>query len=1036
MIPEDPDQQTKLAELRVMQSAGTSPRVAELALIEWPAPDGPVYYGTRIAADLLDKPELLDRLDGPIELRLRQGMFLEVPTSSGISDDRVTLDFWDGDNELTRLTQTHGAGERVEIFYYFPDVDLLISEWWGHWQPPDEVDVDRFKGNAESGFRSSNLTLPSRAFFTGCQAVFGGLLQTQAEIDEGDCPYNRHLGGTATGSDPAYQNNANGTSGASGQYIKTSGGSAWNCGASHNVAVNAEDDARIRFTVQDGYCTVGFFTTDSPRTGNAETHVCLQFNPPDHSVSIKYGGTPQLVRANAATWASGNEFEIIRRNGVYKFYKQGSEFLVSDWIAPLPPSGPLYLGIAVQFEGAGVSSLAVAVGGDIGAAPSFGLLDPSTGLPFTSCPRNNKASCSARLGDTLSYLAFDTVTESHVVNETKGPNLTVTSRGNETNLKRPLRVIAGQRHVSDLDLIAFVVEPDTNHPDQGSVKCLFACSEGSVQSVSNGKINGATIAPQHSNYRTGERRQGQTSFSPNILNYSGTSLFLGVAQGNFNNATADDLRGEVDMQGSKDVRVYTDEHVFSEQYTAERGWWLLHLMRNKRWGYGLDPQRVLMQDFLEIDRWCRETVSVKDKDGNVLTGQRTTFHAELIDRTAQQQITDLCLAGRFSLPFPHRGKLRVLPLRRASELFSPAVFTDKAFFGALGRAPSGSERTDWINALEAARDTSSAALLALCQSRVTGLFESAEYIARARTDEQFIEDCYQGYLGRASDPGGFAHWLAELQTTSRAHILDAFRFSPEFQDWCIDTDVPTFTDRGPSRNICVDRPQSEGGKSTLTHSMLNDKELPNRIVVTYDDATRQNSQVPLTFEDVPQQLRAGRAFGDTTRRAVEKEYTAFGVTDAGEAGRLGNLLLDLGEFDEGGLKNNLRVTFTTWYLYTIDLHKYQVIGVESDKLDYLNSIRLSQGLEAFEYFRIRSLRRLPDLKVEVSAQAYPLKYYESIEMATQTPIQAPSGLPDPDPENPDAPDGGRPRIPFNVPLLEVDHTDDTIRFRVGNEILL
>jgi hypothetical protein len=80
---------------------------------------------------------------------------------------------------------------------------------------------------------------------------------------------------------------------------------------------------------------------------------------------------------------------------------------------------------------------------------------------------------------------------------------------------------------------------------------------------------------------------------------------------------------------------------------------------------------------------------------------------------------------------------------------------------------------------------------------------------------------------------------------------------------------------------------------------------------------------------------------------------------------------------------------------------------------------------------------LPDLKVEISAQAYPLEYYEEIEMLTQTPIIPPSGLPDPDPENPDAPDGGRPRIPFNVPLLEVDHTDDTIRFRVGvNELIL
>lgn len=1038
MIPEDPELESKLAALRALQQAGTNPRVAELVLVEWPAPDGPIFYATRVAEDVLKHPDLLDRLDGPIELRLRQGVFLDIPTSSGISDDKVVLDFWDGDNELTRLTQVHGAGERVEIFYYFPDVDLLLSEWWGHWQPPDQVDIDRFRGSAESGFRSSGLTLPSRAFFTGCQAVFGGLLSTQAEIDEGDCPYNLHLGGGETGEDPDYVNNENGTIGAAGEFIKTSGGSDWNCGASHSEVVGAGVDARIRFTVAGGYCTVGFYLTDSPRNGGADCHVCLQFNPPDHSVTIKYGTTvQQFSRANAATWAIGNQFEIIRRNGVYRFYKNGVEFVASDWNPPfIPTDTEIYLGIAVQFIGAGVSALAVAVGGDVGAAPAFGLLDPATGEPFTSCPRHNLAACTARLGDRRSYLAFDSVTESHVVHQTKGPNITVTSRGNETNLRRPLRVIAGQRHVSDLDLLAFVAEPNTNHPDQGSVKCLFACSEGACQSVSNGKINGLTIAPQHSNYRTGEKRQGQTSFSPNILNYSGTSLFLGVAQGDFTKSTADDLRGEVDVQGLKDVRVYTSPDSFTEQYTADRAWWLLHILRNKRWGYGLDARRARIEDFIDLSLWCLETVSVKDKDGNVFSGVRTTFNAELIDRTAQQQITDLCLSGRFGLPFPHKGKLRVVALRRAQELFSPAVFTDKAFFGSLGRAPTNLERSEWMEALEEARLVSQAELLSLCQTRVTSLFESAEYIARARTDAEFIEDNYQAFLGRASDAPGFAHWLADLQITSREHILDAFRISPEFAEWCIDTDVPLFTDRGETRNICLDKPQSEGGKSTLAHSILNDKELPNRIVLTYDDATRQHSQVPLTFEDVPQQLRAGRAFGDTTRRAVQQEHTAFGVTDAGEAGRLGNLLLDLGEFDEGGLQNNLRITFTTWFLYTVDLHKYKVIRVESDKLEYLNDLRIDAGLEPFNYFRIRSLRRLPDLKVEISAQAYPVKYYEDLEMATETPIEPPSGFPEPDPDNPDDPFGRRRRIPFDIPLLNVGHDDDRLFFKMGIDPLI
>jgi len=236
-----------------------------------------------------------------------------------------------------------------------------------------------------------------------------------------------------------------------------------------------------------------------------------------------------------------------------------------------------------------------------------------------------------------------------------------------------------------------------------------------------------------------------------------------------------------------------------------------------------------------------------------------------------------------------------------------------------------------------------------------------------------------------------------------------------------------FTDRGDSRNICW-----ENDKTTLTHSIQSDADLPNRIVVNYDDATKENKQIPLTFEDVPQQLRAGRSFGDTTRRTVEREFVAFGVTDAGEAARLGNLLLDLGEFDEGGLRNNLRVIFTAWYLDAVNLHKYQVIRVASNKLDVLNDVRADQELEPFSYFRIRTIRRLPDLKVEISAQAYPVEYYERLELLTQGPGIPPSGPPTTDPDDPDNP-GPTHRLPFDLTLSGVSHNDDQILFTVGTE---
>lgn len=1029
----DPDEVVaKLATLRTMQREGTSPRVAELVGVSWPSPDGIIYYATRFAADLLDSLALLERLDGAeVELRLGSGVFLDIPQVAGIGDDKIDLDFWEAeDSELTRLTQTHGAGMRVEVFYYFPDVDLLVSEWWGHLQPPSEVGADWFKCSAQSGFRSSNLTLPSRAFFSGCQAVFGGLLETQAEIDEGDCPYSRHLGGErGAGSFATDDTWVQTQTPAVGWHNLDFDDSSWSAAYDEGPLATApwtgsggpppfpSDTAAHWIWYHDSRSSssLDLSVVYFRKTFTAAAAQALLVISADEGFTAYLNGA--LIGASSAGWLHTVTIPLT--------LVEGEDFVLavrvdnSTWI---PSPGGLVAEVSYGLQGLGL-----------------GNLDPDTGLPYRACPRNNRAACIARLeppGATRapSYLAFDSILESHVVNETKGPNITVTSRGNETNLSRPLRVIAGQRHVSDLDLLQFVVEPNTRHPDQGSVKCLFAIGEGNNKSVTNGKINDLTIAAQHSNYRTGSRRQPATSYSPNVINYSGTALFLGVAQGDFTKATADDLKGEVDVEGLNDVRVYTDPDTYTEEYTAERGWWLLHCLRNRRWGFGLSASRVHIPDFIEIGAWLKEIVSVKDKNGTVFTGQRSQFHAELIGRSTQQQIEDICRSGRLSLPFPDKGKLRVVPLRRATELFSVSVFTDKAFFGALARAATTEEREEWFTAVLAARDVSQAALLAECQARVIELFESDDYDDRDRTDEQFIADCYMAFLRRVPDEAGAAFWLSELVATSRAHVLEAFSISIEFITDCSDSEVATFSDRGAARNICIDRPQADGGKSTLTYSIQPDADLPNRLVVTLDDAAHENKQVPLTFEDVEQQLRAGRSFGDTSRRVVQKDYTAFGITDAGEAGRLGNLLLDLGEFDEGGIKNNLRFTLTTWYLETVGIHPYQIIKIDSAKLDVINEVRAAQGLEPFNYFRVRSLTRMPDLKVEISCQAYPVDYYERLELLTQGPPIAPSGPPDDDPDDPDAPT--RHRMPFNVGLTDVGHNDDQIFFKVGHEPLV
>jgi hypothetical protein len=672
------------------RAGGPSVQVAELAAADWPSPDGRVFYASTFVNDIF--PGLRAHLgDAVVEPRLEGGQFLDVTRDSGTSDDSVALNLWDGDHVISDLFETHGEGVRIEVFLYFPQVDLLLSMWFGHLRPPEDADEERFTASAENGFMSLELPLPRRAFFNTCQAVFGALLSTQEEIDEHDCPYNRHIGG------------------------------------------------------------------------------------------------------------------------------------------------------------------------------DVGNLDPNTGQAYTFCPRNTRAACIARLEpdgatEAPSFLAFDTATKSYPVGSR---GVIATTRGNENNLKRPLRVIAGERTVRDLDLLAHVVEVgNPKEPEKGSIKLKYGVSEGVLDALTQPRVNNALIQPAHWGVRLGWLRQPGSGFSPGENNYSGTATLQVVLQGDFRNVDPAGIPTEVHARGKNDVRVYTDETTFTPAYTASRAWWLLEALRNKRWGLGSDVARFAIEsDFIPLDEWFNDYLSFTDPEGNVYTGRRSTFNAELIDRTAQQQINDICLAGRCTVPFPYQGKLRVFPLKRLSQ-----------------------EELD-------------AALL--------------------------------------------------------------------------------FTDYGDDRNIIRDETT---GKSTLTRTSMSDRELPNSIVVTFDDKERDYQEHPLTFDSVEAQLRAGRAFGDTGRRVVEKPYKLLGVTTKGEASRLGVTLRDLGEFDEGGLVNNQRIRFQTFFTQALSLYKSRVIRVLSRSL-----VNRRTGVQKFEYFRVRSVRQLPNLLVEVSAQAYPVEYYANMEEIIEPP---------------------------------------------------
>lgn len=711
--------ESQLTALRELTRRGETIDVCEVVAIHWKEPTATRYYGHAPFHTMPNFSGLAAR-GIEVEARLMNGYFREITLTAEINDDTVPLDFADTDRQIATLLRQQGEGLRVEVAWYFQQVDEFVSSWWGHLRPPSEGGGSVLKASAASGFRSTLLLTPRRLIHAGCAAAFGGLFATQAEIDEQKgCPYNYHIGG------------------------------------------------------------------------------------------------------------------------------------------------------------------------------NVGLPDPATGLPYTSCPRNNRGVCQARLGTTRFYLSGETVIESIFNGQTRGAALYPSSKGNESNLKEPVRVIFGERTVKELRLYAYLKQFNNKHPEDGFVRCLFEVGEGTLSSVTECAINDALVKFEHLTVRTGELGQSPSAFTPNVSNYSGTAHWSGL-YGQVNPAGYDqsNLRGKCKARGLKDLRLYTSATQFAEAYTTNRAWCLLEVERNPRWGRGKSVSRLVIDDWIDLAAWSDAQVRYRRADGSVQIGTRSTFNAELLGRPTQQQVSDICLFGRFGLPFRHNGKVRILPLRKES--------------------------------------------------------------------------------------------LA---------------------------DAPVFTDTGADRNIVSDA----RGETQLWYSYKSDAELPNELVVSFEDAAFEHVQRPLTFSDQIAQAKAAAALGDVSLHRVIKSYNALGITNEGEAIRVGQMLLNLGEFDGGGLLNNLTVRFITPLYETLNLHRYKLIRVESSRIEGFG----------FEYFRVMDRRKRGDLGVEIIAQAYPVDYYAQLEDFELLPPMTGGEPVFPNP-------GGRPGArPYPIGFDEFNPRGDRIDFQLS-----
>jgi hypothetical protein len=683
-----PDQD-KIDALRALIAAGTQPEVFELAKVNWPSPTDAVYYA------VMETPRVASVAPpvSPIDARLipdgNPDWFLPVEMDSTIGDEEVDLQFWDGDGEISDLLVEHGEGIKVELFYWFPQVELMLPVWHGHLRQEDNAEIDVCKIKAVQGFRSSDANLPHRAHWQECQAIFGAVFDTQAEIDENDCPYNKHIGGS------------------------------------------------------------------------------------------------------------------------------------------------------------------VGVAG------------------FTSCPRRVRQDCIDRLGNNANFmLSHATVSSIIANNQTHGPQLYSTSFGNETSLKEPVRVVMGARRVYGMQPLVYRRDLNNNNPDHGFFLAEYECCEGPIQSIQYPRIEVGSETQDADPFHYGQRlgTQGQTPVYETLTehSYSSTALFR-YTFGWVDPSDVDPSQasGSAYIEGLDNIRVYTDEDTYTRTYTNNRAWQIAAMLTNKRWGFGYDYERLNIRSFIEAACWSGKSVKYTDSEGDLFFHIRGLSNVELTARKVQQQMEDICMAGRLSRPFLFNGKIHIVPYRALS------------------------------------------------------------------SDEL--------------------------------------------------VDVPVFTDEGTSRNIVW-----ENGKTSLTRSRISDLDLANRIECTFDNADNDYLETPARpVEDVVAQLAAGRVVGDFSRKTNIKKYPLLGVTVNAQAIKMSWSLLDLGPFDEGGLRNNLRLKCKAWFLDCLDLYPTKVIRVNSSQITRYD----------FSYFRVVKIKRLGNLQVELEVQAYPDDYMSTFEVELDDGIDPPTPPP-------------------------------------------
>lgn len=191
---------TKWTALLALLKTG-KPHVAEYLKVEWPT--GTKYYASSAYAHTSPYRNIKTYTGGStIEPRIMGAPFRKFEINGDIRTENIDIEFDDSTitgfsaaGSLRSALNTYGSA-RCELFYYYPQVDLNVSVWWGQILKPSEDGDLTVRTILTNGYRSKELFLPNRPMPKECTSTYGTKLDALDKIATNICPVDIHLGGS------------------------------------------------------------------------------------------------------------------------------------------------------------------------------------------------------------------------------------------------------------------------------------------------------------------------------------------------------------------------------------------------------------------------------------------------------------------------------------------------------------------------------------------------------------------------------------------------------------------------------------------------------------------------------------------------------------------------------------------------------------------------------------------------------------------------------------------------------------------------